>query len=178
MKCAEVVRLGTTYAPWRSEVGHSEKVSPQLSLKRLREGIWFAVRQRDTECAGRTEFFGLKRAVSCGSGDHGWRAKLDLGSREPFDDLHGSATLGTAIKSCSVFSRGGVFFGRWFWGCAQQLKAAAEEWCAGGWPGDDLGTYAFARSLRSFASCRNCGIVISYLLSREALARRRVAADN
>jgi hypothetical protein len=52
---------------------------------------------------------------------------LDLGSSEPFDDLHGSATLGAAIKICSVFRRGGVFFGRWFWGCAQQLKAERQK---------------------------------------------------
>ena len=48
------------------------------------------------------------------SGDLWWRAKLDLGSGEPFDDLHGSATVGTAIKICRVFRRGGVFLGRWF----------------------------------------------------------------
>ena len=52
---------------------------------------------------------------------------MDLGSSEPFDDLHGSATVGTAIKICSVFRRGGVFFGRWFWGCAQQLKAEGQK---------------------------------------------------
>ena len=61
------------------------------------------------------------------SGDLWWRAKLDLGSGEPFDDLHGSATVGTAIKICRVFRRGGVFFGRWFWGCAQQLKAKRQK---------------------------------------------------
>ena len=52
---------------------------------------------------------------------------MDLGSGEPFDDLHGSATVGTAIKICRVFRRGGVFFGRWLWGCAQQLKAEREK---------------------------------------------------
>jgi hypothetical protein len=52
---------------------------------------------------------------------------LDLGSREPFDDLHGSATLGTAIKIWRVFRRGRVFFGRWFWGCGQQLKAEGSK---------------------------------------------------
>ena len=55
---------------------------------------------------------------------------MDLGSSEPFDDLHGSATLGTAIKIWSVFRRGRVFFGRWFWGCAQQLKAAGQKGAA------------------------------------------------
>jgi hypothetical protein len=52
---------------------------------------------------------------------------LDLGSSEPFDDLHGSATLGTAIKVWSIFGRGSVFFGWWFWGCAQQLKAKRQK---------------------------------------------------
>ena len=52
---------------------------------------------------------------------------MDLGSSEPFDDPHGSATLGTAIKIWSVFRRGRVFFGWWFWGCAQQLKAQRQK---------------------------------------------------
>jgi hypothetical protein len=52
---------------------------------------------------------------------------LDFGSSEPFDDLHGSATLGTAIKVGSIFRRGSVFFGWWFWGCAQQLKAKRQK---------------------------------------------------
>ena len=52
---------------------------------------------------------------------------VDLGSGEPFDDLHGLATLGTAIKIWSVFRRGSVFLGRWFCGCAQQRKAEREK---------------------------------------------------
>jgi len=52
---------------------------------------------------------------------------LDLDSREPIDDLHGAATLGTAIKIWSIFGRGRVFFGWWFWGCAQQLKAEGQK---------------------------------------------------
>jgi hypothetical protein len=52
---------------------------------------------------------------------------LDLGSSEPFDDLHGSATVGTAIKIWSLFRRGRVFLGWWFWGCAQQLKAQGQK---------------------------------------------------
>ena len=44
----------------------------------------------------------------------------------------GAATLGTAIKIWSVFRRGRVvFFGRWFWGVAQQLKA---KWQKNGAP--------------------------------------------
>ena len=52
---------------------------------------------------------------------------MDLGSGEPFDDLHGSATVGTTIKLCSVFGTGRVFFGRKMWGCAQQLKAERQK---------------------------------------------------
>jgi len=71
-----------------------------------------ALRRRETEHAEMREGFGLEGVVSCGSSDPRWRAQLDFGSGEPFDDLHGSATLGTAIKARSVFGIGGVFFGR------------------------------------------------------------------
>ena len=89
--------------------------------------ICLAERQRGTERAETRRVTVLGRVVSCRSGDLWWRTKLDLGSGEPFDDLHGSATVGTAIKICRVFRRGGVFFGRWFWGCAQQLKAKRQK---------------------------------------------------
>ena len=72
-----------------------------------------ALGQRDRECARHAEFFELKRAVSCGSGDRRWRTKLDLGSSKPLDDLHGSSTPGTAIKISSVFGGGGVLFCLW-----------------------------------------------------------------
>ena len=52
---------------------------------------------------------------------------MEFCGRESFDDLHGAATLGTAIKIWSVFGWGRVFFGRWFWGCAQQLKAEGQK---------------------------------------------------
>ena len=53
---------------------------------------------------------------------------MDLGSSEPFDDLHGSATLGKAIKIWSVFRRGRVFFGWWFTSEAErQLCQLAEK---------------------------------------------------
>ncbi len=85
--------------------------------------ICLADRQRGTERAETRRVSELGIAVSCRSGDLWWRTKKDLSSGEPFDDLHGSATVGTAIKLCSFFGRGGVFFGRRLWGCAQQLKA-------------------------------------------------------
>ena len=80
----------------------------EMSLKGPQERACFAARQSDTECAGRAEFSELKRVVSCGSGDHGWRTKLDLGGGEPLDDLHGASTVGTAIEIRSVFGGGSV----------------------------------------------------------------------
>ena len=50
---------------------------------------------------------------------------MDLGRGESLDDLHWPPTLGTAIKIRSVCGGGSAFFGKRFWGCAQQLKA---EW--------------------------------------------------
>jgi hypothetical protein len=123
----KAVRQGTTHDPSRSEVGYGEKVSPRISLKRLQERIRFAVRHSDTECARRTEFFAFERVVSCGSRNHWWRTELDLSSGEPLDDLHGSATVGTAIKIRSVFGGGSVLFRWWLWGCAQQLKAKRQK---------------------------------------------------
>jgi len=89
--------------------------------------ICLVEQQRGTERAETRRVSELGVVVSCRSGDLWWRTKEDLGSGEPFDDLHGSATVRTAIKLCSVFGRGGVFFGRWLWGCAQQLKAKRQK---------------------------------------------------
>ena len=83
--------------------------------------------QRGTERAEARRVFALRIVDSCGSGDLWWGTKLDLSCGEPFDDLHGPTTVRTAIKLCSVFGGGGVFFGRWLWGCAQQLKAEREK---------------------------------------------------
>jgi len=80
--------------------------------------ICWAQRQRGKERAETRGVFVLGRVVSCSSGQLWWGTELDLDSREPFDDLHGSATPGTAIKIWSVFRRG-RFFGWWFWGGAQ-----------------------------------------------------------
>ena len=98
-----------------TEIESGERVPQRNVVETAQERICFAARQRDTECARRTEFFGLKRVVSCGSGDHGWRTKLDLGGGEPLDDLHGSATVGTAIKIRNVFGGGSALFDLWLW---------------------------------------------------------------
>jgi len=50
---------------------------------------------------------------------------LNFSSGEPLNDLHWSCTLGTGIKIKSFFGGGSMFFGKRFWGCAQQLKT---EW--------------------------------------------------
>src|SRR5215467_1904804 len=97
------------------KLGAATESRKEMSLKRLQERICFAARQSDTECARRAEFFGLKRVVSCGSGDHEWGTKLDLGGGEPLDDLHGPSTVGTTIKIRSVFGGGSVLFRLWLW---------------------------------------------------------------
>jgi len=80
-------------------MGYGEKISQRLSLERLQEKVFLAESQRDAERAEARGVFALERVVSCSRFDPRWRSQLDLGSSEPFDDLHGSATLGTAIKT-------------------------------------------------------------------------------
>jgi len=84
-------------------MGYGEKISQRLSLERLQEKVFLADSQRDAECAEARGVFALERVVSCSRFHPRWRSTLDLGSGEPFDDLHGSATLGTAIKIKSIF---------------------------------------------------------------------------
>jgi hypothetical protein len=95
--------------------GAATEPRKEVLLKGPQERICFGARQRDTECARRAEFFGLKRVVSCGSGAQGWRTKLDVGGGEPLDDLHGSSTVGTTIKIRSVLGGGSVLFHLWLW---------------------------------------------------------------
>jgi len=114
LRFVEAVLQGTTHHGARLEIGYGEKVSRRLSLKRVQEKVFLAESQRDTERAEARGVFALERVVSCSRFDPRWRSQLDLGSGEPFDDLHGSATLGTAIKTRSVFGGGGVLFRLWF----------------------------------------------------------------
>ena len=51
---------------------------------------------------------------------------MEFGGSEPFADLHGATTLGTAIKIRGIFGGGGVLFRLWLWG-AQQLKAKWQQ---------------------------------------------------
>jgi hypothetical protein len=95
---------------------------------RLEEKICLVESQGDAERASARRVFALARVVSCSRFDPRWRSQLHLGSGEPFDDPHGSATLGTAIKTRRVFGGGGMFFGRRFWCRTQQLKAKRQNW--------------------------------------------------
>jgi hypothetical protein len=116
LRCVEAVLQSTTHHTARPEIGYGEKVSRYLGLKRLPERSCLAVRQRDRGCGEARGVFALERVVSCSRVEPRWRTELDLGSGEPFDDLHWSSTLGTAIKIRSVLGGGSVFFGKWFWG--------------------------------------------------------------
>ena len=49
--------------------------------------------------------------VSCrGSGEPGWRTKLELGRSKSFDDHHGAATFGTAPKRGRFLGRRCLLF--------------------------------------------------------------------
>ena len=120
---AETVLQGTTHDIVRAEIGYGEKVSQRRWSKKVEEGIGLTARQRDAERLEGRRVFELERVVSCRSADPGWRTKLDFGSGQPFDDLHWSSTLGTAIKIGNVFGGGSVFFGKRFLCRTQQLEA-------------------------------------------------------
>jgi hypothetical protein len=120
---AETVLQGTTHDTVHAEIGYGEKVSQRLWPKKVEEGIGLTAGHRDAQRLEVARVFGLERVVSCRRADPWWRAKLDFGSGEPFDDLHWSSTLGTAIKIGNVFGGGSVFFGKRFLCRTQQLEA-------------------------------------------------------
>jgi hypothetical protein len=119
---AEAVLQGTTHDTVRTEIGNGEKVSQRLWSKKVEEGIDLTARHRDAERLEGRRVFELERVVSCRGADPWWRTKLDFGSGEPFDDLHWSSTLGTAIKMGNVFGGRSVFFGKRFLCRTQQLE--------------------------------------------------------
>ena len=85
-------------------------------------------RQRGAEHLEVPRVFALERVVSCGRADPWWRTKLDLGSGEPFDDLHRSTTFRAAPKIGTVFGgRGVLLFGLQLLFRTQQLKAKRQE---------------------------------------------------
>jgi hypothetical protein len=101
---AETVLQGTTHKTGRAESDNSDKVSRRLWSKKLEEGIGLTASHRDAERLGGRSAFELERVVSCCSADPWWRSQLDFDSRQPLDDLHWAATLGTAPKTRRVFS--------------------------------------------------------------------------
>ena len=110
-RCAEAALQGMTHHAGRPEIGLGEQIPP---LKRREERICCVSRQRDTQRVEACGAFVLQRVSSCGRADLRWRPKLDFGSGEPFDDLHGPSTLRTLVKIRSVLGGGSEFFGRRF----------------------------------------------------------------
>ena len=91
------------------------------------EEICSSARHRGTKCAEAREAFELERGVSCRSGDHWRRTELNFGSREPFDDLHGSTAFRAAPKTGRVFGEGSVLLGLRLLYRAEQVKAERQE---------------------------------------------------
>ena len=106
-----------------AEAGCGEKVWCRRWLKKGKKEDCPTARRRGANRAEAREEYELQRVLSCCNGDRRRRAKLDFGGSEPFDDLHWSSTLGTAIKIGNVFGGGSVFFGKRFLWCTQQLQA-------------------------------------------------------
>ncbi len=119
----ETVPQGAKHDTLRSEIGHGGKLSRRLWSKKLEEGIDWAAKRTGAEHPEGRGVLELERVVSCGSGNHRWRAKLDFGSGEPLDDLHRSTTLRAAPEIRTVFVGRGVLFGLRCLCRSQQLKA-------------------------------------------------------
>src|SRR5262245_36539107 len=106
-------------------------------LKELEEEVKATARHRGRERGEAREGFGLDRAVSCRSGHHWWRTKLDLGSSEPLDNLHCSSTLGDSDKDQECLRWRKRVLRRALLGLRPATAGqAAEAWCAAGWPGN------------------------------------------
>jgi hypothetical protein len=105
---AETVLQGTTHDTVRAEIGYGEKVLRRLWSKKLEEGIGLTASHKDTERPEGRRVFELERGVSCRRADPWWRTKLNFDSRQPLDDLHWAATLGTAPKTERVLSGSNV----------------------------------------------------------------------
>jgi hypothetical protein len=123
LRRVETVLRGTRHDILGTEICNGEKVSRRLWSKKLKEEIGLTASHRDTERPEGRRVFELKRVVSCWNADPWWRAKLDFGSGEPFDDLHRSTAFRTASKIGTVFGGRGVLFGLRLLFRTQQLKA-------------------------------------------------------
>jgi hypothetical protein len=116
LSCAETVLQGRTQDTVRAEIGYGEKGPQRRWSKMLEEGIGLTARHRDAQRLEGRRVFELERVVSCRNADRWWRTKLHFGSGEPFDDLHGATTLGTAPKTGRVFRGSKVLFSLRFLG--------------------------------------------------------------
>ena len=131
---AETVLQGTTHDTVGAEIGYGEKVSRRLSSKKLEEGIALTASHKDTERPEGRRVFELERVVSCRNADPWWRSKLDFDSRQPLDDLHWAATLGSAKDQVRLqWKQRVVQLAALGLSPATESKAA-EAWYAAGWP--------------------------------------------
>ena len=111
---AETVPQGPTHDIVCAEIGHGEKISRRPWAKKVDEEVDGVARRKGAERSEGRGVLELEKVVSCRSGDHWWRAKLDFGSGEPLNDLHRSAAFRATPKIGRVFFGRGVLFGlRW-----------------------------------------------------------------
>ena len=116
LRRVETVLQGTRYDTLGTEIGHGEKVSRRLWSKKLEERSVWTARHRDAERPEGRRVFEWERLVSRRNGDQWRRAELDFDSRQPLDDLHWAATLGTAPKTKRDFSGSNVLSSLRLWG--------------------------------------------------------------
>jgi hypothetical protein len=120
---AETVRPGTTQDIVCAEIGHGEKISRRPWAKKVNEEVDGAARRKGAERSEGRGVLELEKVVSCRSGDHWRRAKLDFGGGEPLHDLHRSAAFRATPKIGTVFGGRGALFGLRRLLRTQQLKA-------------------------------------------------------
>jgi hypothetical protein len=86
----------------RSASGCSKTILRREYLRKGEEESGSAMRRRATDRGEARRVLLLWKVVSCGSGEHRWRTKLDLGCGKRFDDHHRSSTLGAEPKITGV----------------------------------------------------------------------------
>ena len=106
-----------------AEAGCGERVWCRRWLKKGKKEDCPTARRRGANRAEAREEYELQRVLSCCNGDRRRRAKLDLSSRKPLDDLHRATALGTVPKIGRVFGGGDVLFGLRLLCRAEKLKA-------------------------------------------------------
>jgi hypothetical protein len=107
-RCAGTLQRSTAAHAARPEADSCEKILRSEPLRKREEEICPAIRRTTTDRGKARRVFWLRRAVSCGSGDLRWRAKLNLGSGEPLDDPHWGSALGAEPKITGVLGAGRV----------------------------------------------------------------------